>query len=88
MSTETETREDSAIIDNALSTLKERERLVIELRFFRSPKETLEAIAKRLGVSRERIRQVECNAIRKLRESSEELKEVWDPIVARKRWNQ
>ena len=53
----------------ALNTLTPREKLVIELRFGFADGETrtLEEIAKELGVNRERIRQIEAKALRKLR---------------------
>jgi len=53
-----------------LSMMSEREREVLDLRYGISDgeKRTLAEIAERLGVSRERIRQVEVGAIKKLRE--------------------
>ena len=55
-------------VSKALADLDERERKVLMLRFgFEDGKEyTLEAVGKKLGVTRERIRQIEGNAIRKL----------------------
>ena len=52
-----------------LNTLTERERNVISLRFGISSERplSLEAIGKRFNVSRERIRQIEVKALRKLR---------------------
>ena len=52
----------------ALGTLTERERKVIELRFGLKDgvPMTLEQVGKKLGVTRERIRQIEAKAIRKL----------------------
>lgn len=52
-------------ISAALATLTEREQCVIMLRFQR--KLTLEQCGKEYGVTRERIRQIEAKAIRKLR---------------------
>lgn len=49
----------------ALATLEENERFVIELRFDEE-KGTLDAIGKKLGVSRERVRQLETKALEKL----------------------
>jgi len=47
-------------VRRALATLPEQERLVLELRFgLDGPPQPLEAIGKRLGVSRERVRQLE-----------------------------
>lgn len=54
-----------AKLDKVLLTLTERERKVIQLRFFKNY--TLERAAQELFVTRERIRQLECRALRKLR---------------------
>ncbi len=56
----------------ALGTLTERERKVIELRFGLKDgvPMTLEQVGKKLGVTRERIRQIEAKAIRKLSRAS------------------
>lgn len=56
-------------LDEILSTLSEREKRVLELRFGLTdgvPK-TLEDVGKEFNVTRERIRQIEAKAIRKLR---------------------
>lgn len=55
-------------IDNALSGLTEREEKVIRLRFglYDGRKRTLEEVGKLFDVTRERIRQIESKAIRKL----------------------
>ena len=55
-------------IDQALSSLPERERRVIELRFGLTGKQpcTLEEVGKAFGVTRERIRQIENNTLKKL----------------------
>ena len=52
-----------------LDDLPERERTVIRLRFGLSGEEalTLEAVGKRLGLSRERVRQIEAAGLKKLR---------------------
>ena len=59
-------RED---IENALASLPARDRKVIELRFGLSGKQpcTLEEVGKAFGVTRERIRQIEAKALKKLR---------------------
>src|SRR5574344_3001220 len=56
----------------ALNTLTDRERKVIELRFGLKDgvPMTLEQVGKKLGVTRERIRQIEAKAIRKLSRAS------------------
>ena len=58
-------RED---IDRALESLPERERKVIELRFGLKgePPRTLEEVGRAFGVTRERIRQIENNTLKKL----------------------
>ena len=72
-------RED---IENALASLPERERQVIELRFglMDDHDHTLEEVGKKLKVTRERVRQIEERAIRKLRhpQSSRLLKDYLD----------
>jgi RNA polymerase primary sigma factor len=56
-------------IDSALSTLSPREAQVIELRYglVDGTPHTLEEVGERFGVTRERIRQIETKAIRRLR---------------------
>ncbi|NDJ60803.1 MAG: RNA polymerase sigma factor RpoD [Chloroflexi bacterium] len=56
-------------IRSALGVLSEREREVLELRFGLSDGQdhTLEEVGKHFGVTRERIRQIEAKALRKLR---------------------
>jgi len=58
-------RED---VELALSALPERERRVIELRYGLdgSPPYTLEEVGRAFGVTRERIRQIENNTLKKL----------------------
>jgi RNA polymerase primary sigma factor len=56
-------------IERAVSRLSEREATIIRLRFGLDGGEprTLEEVGERLGVSRERVRQIEAVALRKLR---------------------
>ncbi len=59
-------------IDEVLSTLSQRERRVLQLRFGLEDgrSRTLEEVGKEFGVTRERIRQIEAKALRKLRHPS------------------
>jgi len=59
-------------IQNVLMTLQEREREVLELRFglIDGTSHTLEEVGKKFNVTRERIRQIEAKALRKLRHPS------------------
>jgi RNA polymerase primary sigma factor len=56
-------------LDRALRLLTDRERRVIELRYGLSDAEpqTLEQIGRDLGITRERVRQIETNSLRKLK---------------------
>jgi RNA polymerase primary sigma factor len=62
------TQLDKDTVNEALSSLPYRERKVIELRFGLKGEHprTLEEVAKRFGVTRERIRQIEAKALSKL----------------------
>jgi RNA polymerase primary sigma factor len=57
-------------VEHAIETLSPSERRVLQLRFglFDDQERTLEEIGKRLGVTRERIRQIESRALHKLRQ--------------------
>ncbi|MGN0364029.1 MAG: RNA polymerase sigma factor RpoD/SigA [Bilifractor sp.] len=73
---DTESVEDAVVqsdlydrLDEIVGTLSEREQYVIKRRFGLDGQEvqTLDEIGKQLGVTRERVRQIEAKAIRKLR---------------------
>lgn len=67
-------------IDQLLSTLNDRERTIIQMRFGLDGSgegQTLRAIAQKLGVTKERVRQIEAQAMRKLRQRAQE-----DPLLA------
>jgi len=59
-------------LDEVLSTLTEREKKVLQMRFglMDGLTKTLEEVGKEFGVTRERIRQIEAKALRKLRHPS------------------
>ncbi|HDM32008.1 MAG: hypothetical protein DRP16_05980 [Candidatus Aenigmatarchaeota archaeon] len=67
-----------------ISNLNGREREVIERRFglFGKEKETLEAIGRDFGVCRERVRQIEEAALKKIREEIGTKKAVFDSIFS------
>lgn len=55
-------------IKEALANLKDRERYIIEKRVLTDSPETLEKLSRKFGISRERVRQVEKNALKKIRQ--------------------
>jgi len=65
---ETEKRLQKEALDRALSSLPERDRRVLELRYGLRGEEphTLEHIGKRLGITRERVRQIEVESLARL----------------------
>jgi RNA polymerase primary sigma factor len=60
---------DAHLVREILETLPERERIILSLRFGLSDdtERTLEEIAKRFGLTRERIRQIQEEALKKIR---------------------
>jgi len=60
----------------ALDKLPERERRIIEQRFLREKPLTLQELADEYGISRERVRQLEQNALRRLKTSLADLAEA------------
>jgi len=69
-------------VHTALAGLTERERQVLELRFglVDGQDHTLEEVSRYFDVTRERIRQIEAKALRKLRHPtrSRQLRNTWD----------
>ena len=55
------------VIAKALGQLKDRERLVINRRYLSDVAVTLEGLGKELGISKERVRQIESHAMAKIR---------------------
>jgi RNA polymerase sigma-32 factor len=68
------------LVRDALEDLSERERIVIRERKLEDEAVTLEALGRRLGVSKERVRQIECGALAKLKRALEA--RVGDPVAA------
>lgn len=64
----------------AMKTLTEREILIVQERRLRDDTVTLETLGSRLGISKERVRQIEHQALGKLRRALEKL--VGDPAKA------
>lgn len=86
-------------ISEMLTTISERERKVIEMRFgLKGNPMTLEEVARVFGVTKERIRQIEAKALRKLKhttrkkillgmtwqEATLELKEIKDALISQR----
>jgi RNA polymerase primary sigma factor len=70
-------------VRRAVASLPERERRILELRFgFDGPPASLEAIGKELGLTRERVRQLEASAFEQLAEPLDGLVEHEDEAKA------
>jgi RNA polymerase sigma-32 factor len=54
-------------LDTALKSLEERERFIIENRILRDNPLTLEELGTKLNISRERVRQIENEALKKMK---------------------
>ena len=67
LETENTAQHASAGLQDALESLDQRSREILQARWLAEQKETLHTLADRYGVSAERIRQIEAAAIRKLR---------------------
>ena len=59
------------VLESAVGSLEPREREILRARFGRDDQDipTLEEIGKRMGISRERVRQLEARALKKLRDT-------------------
>lgn len=73
-------RTREALLQEALATLSPRELLIVRERRLREEPLTLEVLGRQLGVSKERVRQVEHQAMKKLRHVLE--RRVGDPRAA------
>jgi RNA polymerase sigma-32 factor len=67
-------------IQAALNRLNEREIMIIRARRLTDESVTLETLGKRLGISKERVRQIEHQALKKLRSAL--IDRVGDPVAA------
>jgi RNA polymerase sigma-32 factor len=69
-----------SLVRAAMRDLNERERLIIRERKLEEEAVTLEELGVRLGISKERVRQIEGNALEKLRRAL--IARVGDPVAA------
>lgn len=71
-------KQESAIVkkevSGALALLNEKERIVIENRVMADEPESLQALGDKLGLTRERVRQIESQALKKLQRSLRQVK--------------
>lgn len=70
------------LLRQALAVLDERDREIVERRYLREQPETLASLGKRLGISRERVRQLSQRALRKLRSELCEQDETAPELIA------
>ncbi len=59
------------LLNSEPAILSERERFIIQQRFFADPPATLKDIATQIGVTRERVRQIECRSLKRMRDAIE-----------------
>jgi RNA polymerase primary sigma factor len=74
---------DNQLLREVLATLSERESAILAMRFGlndESPK-TLEEVGEHFGLTRERIRQIQEEALKKLREEMEDRDSPSDPDI-------
>jgi RNA polymerase sigma-32 factor len=64
-----ESQHKNALLERAMKSLNEREYLIIKERRLKEPPETLEALSETLGISRERVRQLEIRAFEKIQKA-------------------
>lgn len=64
-----ESQHKNALLETAMKSLNEREYLIIKERRLKEPPETLESLSETLGISRERVRQLEIRAFEKIQKA-------------------
>ena len=64
-----ESQQKNALLETAMQSLNEREYYIIQERRLKDPPVTLEALSASLGISRERVRQIEIRAFEKLQKA-------------------
>ena len=73
-------------IARALEVLSDKERCIITSRFMEDQKKTLAEIGKAMGVTKERVRQIEKRALEKLRhhimQASDHMNDIYDFMEA------
>jgi RNA polymerase sigma-32 factor len=67
--TSTTQSSQSELLHSALATLDDRSRDIVSQRWLSDDKQTLQVLAGKYGISAERVRQLENNAMKKLRAS-------------------
>ena len=59
-----------AVLEKKLAKLNDKEKVVLVKRFLNESAETLESVGRELGVTRERVRQIEKSALKKLNKAN------------------
>lgn len=77
-----ETRPILSALAKGLSNLTPRERLIIRSRFFADPALSRAALGEQLGLSKERVRQLELRALARLKEFVASVSEAWETVPA------
>lgn len=77
-----ETRPILGALAKGLSNLPPRERMIIRSRFFAEPALSRAALGEQLGLSKERVRQLELRALGRLKEFVASVSEAWETVPA------